>query len=111
MNTLCWLLHAWAAWYNTWLLIKSTLKCVVLSFLFLAAVWNIYETEQQWVLTLPAGERVRLPAGLLRVGVLRRCLSRIGEAARRRGGERGRRPLGDTGLQQCQTPFKHCLLT
>lgn len=80
MDTLCWLLH------------------------------GAYEIEQQWVLTLPAGERVRLRAGLLRVGVLRRCLSRRGEAGRRRGGERGRRPLGDTGLQPCQSTFKHCLL-
>ncbi len=93
MNIICWLLHM----HN--------------GHIMLAAPYNIYESEQQWALTLPAGERVRLRAGLLRVGVLRRCLSRMGEAARRRGGERGRRPLGDTGLQQCQSSFKHCLLT
>ncbi len=50
-------------------------------------------------LTLPAGDLVRLRAGLLRVGVLRLCLSLGGEATRRRGGERGKRARGDTGLQ------------
>ena len=59
------------------------------------------------LLTLPAGDLVRRLAGLLRVGVLRLCLSLGGEATRRRGGERGKRPLGEIGLKDaCNSPVR-----
>lgn len=48
--------------------------------------------------TLAAGDLERLRPGLLRGGVLRLCLS-LGGDDRRLGGERGKRPRGDIGLQ------------
>ena len=50
------------------------------------------------VYTLGAGDLERRRPGLLRGGVLRLCLSLKGED-RRLGGERGKRPRGDRGLQ------------
>ena len=55
-------------------------------------------TQTSVRLTLGAGDLERRRLGLLRGGVLRRCLS-LGGDVRRLGGERGKRPLGDTALQ------------
>lgn len=58
--------------------------------------------------TLGAGDLERLRPGLLRGGVLRLCLS-LGGDDRRLGGDRGKRPLGDIGLQTITCSETHVL--
>ena len=60
---------------------------------------HLQDQERQLLnCTLGAGDLERRRPGLLRGGVLRLCLSLKGDD-RRLGGERGKRPRGDRGLQ------------